>query len=111
MSNLESEIRRVLQYDYASFVELSRIEGFKGEYAIYNKFNMVLWDGVSHEAIEILDRMQELGEFHYEPASEMVYLIDGGMLNLPIAKRTRRYAKPHWLPVTLKRGAAKSRRK
>jgi hypothetical protein len=36
------------------------------------------------------------------PASQLVYLIDGRTLSLPIPKSARKLTKPHWLPVTLR---------
>jgi hypothetical protein len=38
---------------------------------------------------------------HY-PSSPRTYLIDDCSPPLPIARKIRAYAKPHWLPVTLR---------
>ena len=36
------------------------------------------------------------------PSQFLVYLADGRVPNMPIAKRLHPYQEPHWLPVTLR---------
>jgi hypothetical protein len=105
MTELETEIRKVLSRNHVSFAELSAIEGFKGDLQIaLAEKNVVLWSGVSEEACDILDRLLADGEFEYVndgQATFLAYLIDGITLQMPIAKGNRHYKTTHWLPVTL----------
>ena len=64
--------------------------------------NIVLWSGLSDEGIAVLQDVLEMG-CEYAPTPPLVYLVDGSMLNLPLAKSARKYKKPHWLPVLIKR--------
>jgi hypothetical protein len=46
--------------------------------------------------------MKELlanGEIRAEPTNVMTYMIDGSVLQLPLAKSIRNYKERHWLPV------------
>lgn len=86
-----------------SFIELcQRIEGFAGERACTLNGSLVLWEGVSDAGIEALGRLQTRGRIACVACSPLVYLSDGQMLRLPIAKRRNHtYKQPHWYPVTL----------
>jgi hypothetical protein len=109
-TQLEIDIREMLENDYVTFAELSRIDGFKGDGSLRlgdEDSNIFAWAGISPEAVEVLVRLQTEGVFHFDHHSMSTYLcymVDGVTLNLPIAKRRKRYAKPHWLPVTLALG-------
>lgn len=84
-----------------SFVELSReVPGFNGEYWLRNEKNHVFWSNVSKEAAEILHDLEMTNVIRKIPCMELIYVMDGGYLNLPIVKTNRKYKKPHWLPVT-----------
>ncbi|NEV61619.1 hypothetical protein [Thiorhodococcus minor] len=86
-----------------SFIELcQRIEGFAGPHACTLNDRVVLWQGVSDAGIAALNRLQRRGQIAFVACSPLVYLIDGQMLRLPIAKRRHHaYKRPHWYPVTL----------
>lgn len=86
-----------------SFIELcQRIEGFAGQHACTLNGQLVLWEGLSDAGIEALGRLQTSGLIAIVACSPLVYLIDGQMLRLPIAKRRNHtYQRPHWYPVTL----------
>lgn len=105
MSNLLLDIRAMLEEDHVSFAQLSRIEGFRGDREMLvdtgHVSNIVLWAGMSLEAIEALKQIIAEGEYEFEPARWMIYAIDGEMLTYPLAKRARNYKKPHWLPVVV----------
>ena len=99
----------VLSRRSVSFVELEKgIEGFAGEKAMIlhgdGYDNIVLWDGVSEEAAAALDELRSDGRIHFTPTNVLVYLIDGIVPDLPIAKSRRKYKKPHWLPAVLNPG-------
>lgn len=104
-AGLENAIRETLRKDHVTFAELSRIEGFNGDFQIrFPEHNELLWSGISEEAIDILTRMREADEFHFVPTPFMTYLIDGAALTCPVATKAQRYKKTHWLPVVLKLG-------
>lgn len=93
----------VKERGYVSFVELSNnIEGFNGDLAICLGENIIIWSGMSQEACDALRQLTHVDKtIEYIPASPLVYLCDGGGLDLPLAKSARKYKKPHWLRVTL----------
>ena len=71
-----------------SFIELcQRVEGFAGPHACTLNGHVVLWQGVSDAGIEALSQLQANGQIAFVACSPLVYLIDGQMLRLPIAKR------------------------
>lgn len=84
-----------------SFVDLSKIEGFTGNFEWINtKWNVVYWSKISEEAIEIMYDLIEEKKITVKPAHWLVYFIDGVVPKYPIAKSTRNYKKTRWLPVT-----------
>ena len=86
-----------------SFIELcQRIEGFAGDHVCTLNGQVVLWQGLSDAGIAALSQLQANGQIAFVACSPLVYLIDGQMLRLPIAKRRHHaYKRPHWYPVTL----------
>jgi hypothetical protein len=64
--------------------------------------NIVLWANLSDEVVDELADLVGNQVIEYSPTSYLVYLVDGRMLSLPIAKQPRRHYKSlRWLPVTL----------
>jgi hypothetical protein len=98
-------VELVRERDYVSMVEIERFlkdkMPVKGDVAIVapNFENIFLWGGVSEEFVDVVMRLMNEKQIYAHPADWMSYLIDGGMLQLPIAKRAHQYKKPHWLPV------------
>jgi hypothetical protein len=108
MTALEREIISLLERGGVSFVELSEIDGFKGDQEIgLTERNIVYWRGVSLEAANILMRLQDDGVFHFAPTELFVYIIDGCTLRLPLVKSATKYKTPHWCPVALNKGPVK----
>src|SRR5205823_3305054 len=68
--------------------------------------NIVLWAEISYEAADAVRQLLAAGDCYAEPASPLVYMLDGFSLNLPLAQRAVAYKTPHWLPVTLNPGPA-----
>jgi hypothetical protein len=67
--------------------------------------NGFAWVNMSAEMVAVVDRIREDTDVY--SASILVYLCDGKVPNLPVAKRapkdkTKGYAKPYWLPVTFR---------
>ena len=84
-----------------SFVELTReVPGFEGEYQIRSSQNWIYWSGLSKEACDILQELENDDIIIKQPTSPIIYVIDGGWVKYPVVKQNRTYKHPHWLPVT-----------
>lgn len=100
--------QRILDYvratDHVSFAELgNHFEGFTGgDHALCKAHNIILWAGMTEEAVQAMMSLLTEKLITPHPSSQLVYLIDGRSLTLPIVKRVRKYKNPHWLPVTLR---------
>jgi len=106
MRELASLVAKYIEEtDNVSFAELSnRFPEFRdGKYEfVLGETNIVIWCGMTTEAVNAINSLfvdQVIGAV---PSSVMVYMIDGAMLKLPIAKRSGPYKKPHWAPVVLR---------
>lgn len=111
MSNLTDRISELVHnVGSVSFVEMERrINGWvKGDHAMVIEndrcSNIVLWVNLGFEVIEAFNELKAGGAIHPKPSSYMIYLIDGGTLNMPLVKSMRHYKKPHWLPVVFNKG-------
>jgi hypothetical protein len=88
-----------------TFVELADLLGdrARGDQSIELPAlpNVVLWVGMSDDFIDLVDALQATGQVQMQSTVPLVYLIDGGFPNLPIAKRPPKsgYRQPHWAPV------------
>lgn len=102
---IEAYIR---QYDHVTFVELlSRLEPFadvRGDFGLELRDNVVLWAGMSESFTDAIEQLRAEKRVWPTPTVWLTYMIDGGSLSLPIAKRIPKggYKKPHWLPVCLR---------
>src|SRR3954470_13654399 len=100
----------------ASFPELQRhlSYGATGHYTLAapERPDLIMWAGLSQRLGNILLQEEQEHRIHYHvlgPDEAMfVHLIDGGSLELPIARRipSAPYKQPHWLPVTVRLGPA-----
>lgn len=96
--NIESEINRLKRG--ISFVDLSRIKGFTGEFEwIDTKWNVVYWPKISEEAIEAMEDLVKEKKITVRPTNWLVYFIDGCVPKYPIAKSIRNYKRTRWLPI------------
>jgi hypothetical protein len=101
----------ITQRSGVSFVEIERLltsRGVetKGPHAlVIDKYNIALWAGMSERFVAVMDAVQARKNVSLKPTSCLVYLADGGMLRMPLAKRTRRYKELHWAPVVFNRKA------
>jgi len=95
----------VRELDYVSFVNLSKIEGFKGDRTWAIPGNIVFWSGMSEEAIRAMQELVMDDLIHGVTANPLVYVIDGMYLDFPLATSIhRQYKKPHWYRVTFRPG-------
>lgn len=63
--------------------------------------NIILWAGVSRAACDAMAELEAAGRIEQHQSGLWPYAIDGGGLNLDIAKKGKRhYKRPRWRPVT-----------
>lgn len=99
-------LKLIRQKQDVTFVELAReIPGFTDtagglDMAVTEWENVILWTDLSREAIQAMRELEADGVIDAHLCGVFVYLIDGAVLSLPIAKPKRSYRKPRWLPVT-----------
>jgi len=104
------DVIRSLGGSGVSFVELqNRIDGFRNDgeggwvYGDTQK-NLLFWFNMSEGAVEALEELIRTKQVLLEPTNPLVYMIDGAIPNVPIAKQDRAYRSERWVPVTLKLG-------
>lgn len=66
--------------------------------------NICLWAGVSGEVFAGLADLVNGKVIEYSPTTVLVYLCDGRMIDLPLAKQLRQYKSLRWLPVVVNPG-------
>ena len=98
-------------YDWVTFPELMRrlgsileyekLPGVTGTIALEILPNVILWVGMSQAFSDAVLQLQREKRIWPWPTGFLTYLIDGGTLQLPIAKRLPKngYKQEHWLPV------------
>jgi len=91
--------------DGVSFVDLSEIEGFKGDlwYGDTDK-NIYLWFSCSQEAVDAIKSLIDKGRIELKETSPFVYHADGLIPKFPIAKQLRPYKNARWCPVAFYKG-------
>lgn len=101
--------------NHVSYVELEQFMDeigydYKGDYTILSEKSdhVVFWSGWSQEAIDLMNELGEEELIHKEPAQFLVYLLDGGGLDMPIVKTYREYKRDHWLPIVFCKGPERS---
>lgn len=99
-------------YDWVSIAELTHRydDQAKGDYLWVTESddNIVFYAGLSQKLLSALWELLREKKVHLHPASLLTYLVDGGMLKLPLARKPPRggYKKLHWLPICLRPGAS-----
>lgn len=106
----DAVVAYVESHDWVSFVEAERVaaeHGVSGEsgHGLESSTvnNVVFWVG-GEAFIELMRHVLSEKRVHLHPSTMLVYLVDGKVLTLPLAKRppTNGYSKPHWAPMTLR---------
>lgn len=101
----------IQRYGGVSFVELERkIEGFKGDMVLHfpDYPNVMLWPWVSPEATEALNSITKMIDI--KPCSILVYMADGKIPDMKIAKRLMDYKTTRWLPIVFSVRRTKERK-
>jgi len=99
---------RILEYvqrhPTATFAELTRrLPDIKGEYGLeLGDTNILLWPALTEQAIAAFKKLMEDNRIIPNCEPMLIYLVDGMVPSLPVAKRIRKrgYKKLHWLPVS-----------
>lgn len=83
-----------------SFVELENRFDMKGnmEWGFEDK-NIWFWFGMSEGAIAALKGLLDAGRIQMKRTTILVYMCDGAVPRMPIAKQIRKYKSEHWLPI------------
>jgi len=92
----------IREYKHVSFVDLERqFPEIVGEYPIwFNNESLVLWWGLTAEAVDAIAELVAENQIFIWPAGEFTYHLDGKVPDAPVARKIREYKKPRWLPVT-----------
>ncbi len=92
--------------DWVSFAELCGIAGFVGDLGLVfpGYKNLIIWPGLSKDAFEALKELLAEKVIALESTSLLVYMADGRVPNIPLAKSKRNYKKPRWLPMCIRPG-------
>jgi hypothetical protein len=111
LSPMETQVVEfVRQRDHVSFTELTRMLAdripIKGKMAITldTDPNFLFWAGVSAEFADLMIGLFARRMIVPVPCAPLVYLVDGAMLDFPLAKSlpSGGYATEHWCPVVLR---------
>jgi hypothetical protein len=93
--------------DNVSFAELDRlIEGFHGGDVSLSlegpkHSNIIMWTNMTKEGADAIEELRAAKLVRADPSVPLVYLVDGAMLKLPLAKARHHYKQPHWAPTVL----------
>jgi hypothetical protein len=104
MDNTKKEVLDLIKTlrDGVSFVELTRkIKNSTGEKDIMVEENLYAWLGLSEPLATAVVELMDEGVIKMTQSSPLIYVIDGGMINLPIAKKKQPYKNPRWIPTVL----------
>ncbi|MGE7945502.1 pathogenicity island protein [Lysinibacillus sp. NPDC093688] len=87
-----------------SFVEIERLFEenhfhYEGDQSLQGDTNLILWLDWNDEAVALINELLEEGSIICKTIHLIAYIADGGSIPLPIAKETRAYHSPRWLPV------------
>jgi hypothetical protein len=98
----------VQHYDWVTFAELCRrFESYTataGNTALELRPNVVVWVGMSETFAAAITTLIGERRVFMHPCATLSYMIDGGMLTMPLAKDPppAGYTRPRWLPVALR---------
>jgi len=102
LTDLRQRILDVLQAnEEVSFAQLSSLPGFGGDKDLVapDFANLVIWRGLSLEAVDELEELEQSEVIRFSRTDEKRYALDGFTSTLPVAQRISKYRTPHWLPV------------
>lgn len=102
-------VEKIYRDDHVSFVEIEKILkehnfDYKGDRVIHHEGcpHLIIWAGWNEDAVEIVAGVLREEAICLQTTHNLTYLIDGGGLDLPIAKGIKKYKRDHWLPMVLR---------
>lgn len=80
-----------------------KVRGDKVYGAEYNgkKANIIFLTGTNEDFVNAIEELKEEGMIEIKPLDILSSALDGFIYDMPIAKKIRVYAEPHWMPVEL----------
>lgn len=89
-----------------TFAELVNVIPVKGDLSIFHPKgeNIVIWCEVTEAYAEALDELMRSKTIRLDPCTVFSYYADGKLLGFPLAKKSFKYKKPHWLPMFINKG-------
>ncbi len=110
MKDLKDQILQMItEFPTTSFAGLSRIPGFSGDRGLFvgdDANNVCMWPLLSQEACDAIRELLVSESIHGQTTSVFTYTIDGCVPRMPLAMKSGKHKKPHWLPMTFKPGPA-----
>lgn len=89
-----------------SFVELSKIEGFSGEYWFGEADNNIFyWFSCSEAGTDAINNLRKKGIIALVSTSATVYHADGLIPTFPIVNKAKKYKHPRWQPAAINKGS------
>jgi hypothetical protein len=102
-------VEKVYWEDHVSFVQIERMFeeqhfDYKGSRVIHHEKcpHLIIWAGWNEKAVKTLEEIMLENDICLQTTHKLVYLIDGGGVNIPIAKGIKTYKRDHWLPMVLR---------
>jgi len=105
MSEIVERVYEFIRKGGVSYVELEREFGAgDGEYLTCSSIdhNIIFWCSINPDVEDALVNLQHSGRVEANPTDALVYVVDGGVIDMPIARRPPKkgYKTQHWLPIT-----------
>lgn len=97
---LKEEIYNFLKRGSVSFVEIQNKYG-RGECAYGCKDHTVYWFSLTDQTVDAIHELYKEKRILFYPTNCLIYLADGLIPKVPIAKSARDYKIDHWLPVVI----------
>ena len=99
----------ILEYDWISFANIHEYLGsyfeLKGNTVLEvggKGSNVFAWINMSEDFCRAMADLVQEKKIAMQGTSIFIYMTDGMMLKLPIAKRERAYKKHHWIPTVFR---------
>lgn len=101
-------VANILDYGDQSFVGIEEtFEEYSFNYKEDGKYlispendSIVLWHGWNDEAVQVIQEVMQENEIKLTGTDTLVYLVDGRVLNLPVAtKINHHYKEARWYPM------------
>ncbi len=105
--NKEEVLKFITDKDSVTFVEIENrwpnLKEADGGLVWELQPNLVAWSGWSKASYEMLRDLVKAGLIDMQSTQKLTYMIDGGGLNFPIAKKLKPYKSFRWLPIVFNR--------